>query len=184
MRMLLTALALGWCATAAGAATVTTGTINGVTGDSVQVSLPAYTDPGQYRSYIAFSQPGTFSLAYHVQRVTNLYCDFHDGSGFVYCGGDEVPAGFDTFEGPGARTATLAYSIVALHRENYGPDQYGMVFDQLTDAGFEFTFEQDGTVSYRVVTTPVPEPAAWALMIIGFAAAGARLRAAHKPALA
>ena len=183
MRKALIVFALMMATGGANAAMISTGTISGVAGDSATVSLPIYDTPGAYRAYIAFSQPGSFTLAYNVVRSTNLFCDFHDGSGYVPCGGDDVPVGFDLFAGPGAKTATLSYALSAPFRETYAPDQYGEVSDRAVDAGFEFFFEEDGTVSYRVVTTPVPEPASWALMILGFAASGIAMRR-RKPALA
>lgn len=176
MRSLPLVLSLALAGGSAQAAIVTTGTISGNTGDSVNVTLPMFTDPGQYRADIAFSEPGSFMLAYHVERITSLFCDFHDGQGFVSCGGDSVPVGFDLFAGPGARFATLFYAISAPFRQDFGPDEFGLNFDQALGAEFEFTFEQDGSVSYRAVTSPVPEPAAWALMLTGFAIAGLGLR--------
>lgn len=176
MRIILTGLLLAATSLPAHAAIITGGTISGSTGDALQVALPIYSAPGEYRAYIAFSQPGSFTLAYRVERVTNLFCDFHDSQGFVPCGGDGVPIGFDLAAGPGATSATLAYAISPPFREDYGPDQFGLVFDEALDPGFEFVFEEDGTVSYHVVTAPVPEPAAWALMIAGFGLAGAGLR--------
>jgi hypothetical protein len=158
------------------AALVTTGTISGTVGEIVTVPLPMYTDPGSYRAYASFSGPGAFSLRYQVIRTTNFFCDFEDGGGFVACGGDDVPIGFDTFSSPGERSATLAYAIGAPFREDYSPTQYGLVFDHAEGADFEFIFEDDGSVSYRVVTAPVPEPASWALMLAGFGLAGAALR--------
>jgi hypothetical protein len=181
---LIGALLLGAAAPAT-AALVSTGTITGNVGDSVEVALPMYTDVGAYRAYLAFSRPGSFSAAYKVIRTTNLYCDFGDGAGFVPCGGDDVPIGFDLFAGPGATTATLDYRIAAPFREDYSSVQYGLVFDHADGALFDFTFETDGDISYRVVSAPVPEPATWAMMLGGFALAGGALRGrARKPALA
>lgn len=176
MRITLAVLSLALAAGSAQAAIITTGTISGLAGDSSTVSLPMYTVPGQYRSYISFSDPGSFTLAYNVQRSTNLFCDFHDGQGYVACGGDDIPVGFDVSAGPGALDAMLNYSLQPLTKVIYSPDQYGMVFDQAIDANFVFNFEQDGTVSYRVVTAPVPEPEHWVLMLVGFAMGGAMLR--------
>lgn len=176
MRITLAVLSLALAAGSAQAAIVTTGTISGNTGDASTVSLPMYTVPGHYRSYITFSEPGSFTLAYNVQRVTNRFCDLHDGNGYVACGGDDVPVGFDISAGPGALVATLDYALQPLTKQIYSPDQYGMVFDQAVDANFVFNFEQDGSVNYRVVTAPVPEPSHWALMLVGFAMGGAMLR--------
>ena len=183
MRIVLAGLILAVASPPAHAAIITDGTITGAAGESSTVSLPIYSAPGEYRAYIAFSQPGSFTLAYRVERVTNLFCDFHDSQGFVPCGGDGVPIGFDLMAGPGATSAVLDYAISPPFKEVYGPDQYGLVFDEALDAGFEFFFEEDGTVSYHVVTAPVPEPVAWALMIAGFGLTGTWLRR-HKAVLA
>ena len=176
MRFALAALSLLLAGTSAQAAIVTTGTISGSVGESAVVSLPMFTNPGEYKSYIAFSQPGSFSLAYHVIRITNFFCDFHDGQGFVNCGGDEVPVGFDLFASPGARSAVLGYSIQPEFRGVISPDEFFIDIEQAVGAGFEFFFEKSSSISYRVVTTAVPEPASWATMIAGFALAGAGLR--------
>jgi hypothetical protein len=167
---------LGLSATPLEAALITTGTITGSAGDAVSRVLPMYTDPGRYVSYIAFSQPGDFTLRYQVIRTTDMFCDFGDGAGFVACGGDDVPVGFDLFAGPGATTASLAYAIAAPFREDYSPTQFGLVFDHAEGADFEYFFAEDGVVNYRVVTTPVPESSVWALMIGGFGLLGATLR--------
>lgn len=175
--MRLTLLALfSTLAVPAQAAFVTSGAIGGAVGEIVTVPLPMYTDPGSYRAYASFSGPGAFSLRYQVIRTTNFFCDFEDGGGFVPCGGDDVPIGFDTFSNPGDRSATLAYTIGSPFREDYSPTQYGLVFDYADGASFEFIFETGGSINYRVVTAPVPEPASWALMLAGFGFIGAALR--------
>jgi hypothetical protein len=182
MRNLLVGGALCLISLPAQAALIVTGTIHGLSGESVMVPLPMYTSPGRYKANIEFTAPGEITLSYRVIRTTSLFCDFGDGNGFVGCGGDDTPQGFDTDSGVGATTATLLYALAAPFREDYSPVEYGLVFDHADGASFEFTFANDGYVDYRAASIVVPEPATWAMMLVGFTAVGASLRRRRRAA--
>lgn len=119
-----------------------------------------------------------------VEKVTttNYYCDFNDGNGEVYCGGDDVPAmpEFDQL------TPTL-YRIDLTVDPPYNepppsPPPY-MRYDQFdTCCSITLDFDTLNAGSYVLSYTAAPEPETWSLMIVGLLGVGALSRYRRKPA--
>lgn len=173
------ALMLG--AGSAPAALVNTGTIDGKVGDSVLIDLPMLGDPGSYYGLVSFSRPGSIYLQYQVEWVYNFFCDF--GDGFVNCGGDDVPIGFDA-QIPSGRSLRLTYSIPPGYRIDYSPVYYETGAYFARGARFDFTFLDNGPVDYRAITDAIPDAPTWALMVGGFGLMGATFRRSRRPTTA
>jgi len=78
-------------------------------------------------------------------------------------------------DGSGVRfNAGAATNIAFFHQDNVAPDIY-----RINGNG---TISAFGTATTSPATSAVPEPATWALMIVGFAMVGGALRRRHKAA--
>jgi len=106
--------------------------------------------------------------------------DFYITGGF-----DEFEVEFDAYlggvllGGGGALVEANATTHVVF------PDHFLPRVDELqfisSDDGLGFSGDRLDFVLDNLTITSVPEPAAWALLIVGFGAAGARLRARRRP---
>lgn len=110
---------------------------------------------------------GTY--AFSLDRASTLDLDFMDGYGTVQVFGDNGQIFATPFGADGSASVKLQAGVYALniaapntiHYRFYGPGQQ--------------TFEHHSVLDFSI-TAGVPEPGAWALMILGFGATGAALR--------
>jgi len=143
-------------------------------GESVFVQNSLHLGPGAYRFSLALSAP-VLGMDGEVvkQYVYNFYCD-PDGSGvIVYCGGNDVPTG-PLLE---QVTPTLYQGELRVNPPGTLPlpdGGYEDNFDVCCD--YRFGFEPISAGHYRFSVAAVPEPATWALMVLGFGAIGAAMR--------
>jgi len=130
---------------------------------------------GSYLISLSFSNPvsdfdGTLEKTY----AYDAYCNF--GAGDVLCGGDDVPIDL-TFN---MVTPQLYQLLLTIN----GPETIVMPpghFESREDThesccGFGFGFTSSGSGHFVLSYADVPEPATWAMMLIGFGAIGAAAR--------
>ena len=137
--------------------------------------------PGTYR--FSFTTTAPFADFYgqvEKQYYRSEYCDFREGAGEEYCGGTNYPITplFD----PVTPTLYQLRITVDPFRETFTPDDIvvrTVEFDECCTYAFDFTAGGEGF--YSVSYAAIPEPATWALLILGFGVVGGALR--RKPAL-
>ncbi|MES2492168.1 MAG: PEPxxWA-CTERM sorting domain-containing protein [Pseudomonadota bacterium] len=143
-------------------------------GESVNVQNSIYLGPGAYRFSLALSAPVQgFTGEVLKTYIYNFYCDAEGNGVIVYCGGDEVPIAPQLeLVTPTLYQAELRVNPPATIPAPGG--QYEDNFDICCD--YQFGFEAVGAGGYRFSVAAVPEPATWALMVLGFGAIGAAMR--------
>ena len=181
-RFLFGALTVAAVAAATPAAALTiTGVISGASGTTGSAVLPMPGSPGVYAVSLRFDRPAAELVTeFAVTWTFNLYCDLEGTGDFEYCGGDDVPGrGFDSDDVPGRRHITGLYEIGRPYTRIDGPVSYETGFYYPAGAFFNYIFADAGQVAWQLDVTrvgDVPEPAAWALMVVGFGLAGTMLR--------
>jgi hypothetical protein len=168
------AFALGLASGGTASAVTVTGTIVPTpTGDLLAKLFP--TDPGVYELSFEFSRPGEGQIHTHLFEIF----EFYDRKTGEHQGGDD-----HVFDNYFAFPAPTSYGS-AIFR--VGPPFYRFVFpetvvgggygDAKVDLSGAFSGPAPVTYSFSVDRIgDIPEPEAWALMILGFGAAGAALR--------
>jgi hypothetical protein len=132
--------------------------------------------PGSYR--FSFETTAPFAEFYgQVEKLTiwNAFCDERDGNGEFYCGGDTVPTVplFDPV------TPTLYQLKITVNPfvETFTPDDFVVRTIEFDDCcTYAFDFIAGGEGSFSISYAAIPEPASWALLILGFGAVGAAQR--------
>lgn len=168
------ALAAAHSSGAQAAVTLASGAYNA--GDSVFVSGSVGLGPGKYRFDLTLSGAvDNFFGEVPKTTVTNYYCDFHDGGGVVYCGGDDVPALNDLNPVTPVHYQALVTvnpfkSVPLLAGDTVRYDEFDIC------CTYNFSFDAPGTGSYLFTYSAVPEPGSWALLIGGLGLLGAALR--------
>ena len=171
-------VALVWAAFAmpAHAATIVGETEGGYYFGNPDIDL---TDPGDYLVSIVFSAPVTglyFGLEF--EESYNEYST-EDGSWF---GGNDLTF-YQQISGAGPLTET---SFTFSFTPSYDYKANGFRYVGTTAlANSELEFDSAGPTTYTITLSQlgaVPEPAAWALMILGFGAIGGALRSRRKAA--
>ena len=146
-------------------------------GEFVQVFGSTNTGPGKYRFDIQFSTTPNYVYGYAEKTtVTNFYCsDPSISPGIFYCGGDDVPTLYDFMpSGPTLYSATV--TVAPPSSTPFLSDPIVRYDDFETCCTYQFDFDSSSAGSYIFSVSAVPEPASWALMIMGFAAAGVAMR--------
>lgn len=156
----------------AGAATYT-GTVS-QQGGSIELGFDGDTGPGRYQIAYTFSSPAVeLEIGGYVEEVYNYY----DADG-EYLGGNEVPV-VDPEMRPGSQSGIVSFTVdqpysrpagdgtrVGFYRLKYAYARFDAFDPSLPDIGYTIT------TSFSAV----PEPATWALMILGMGAAGGAMR--------
>jgi len=169
------AIAVAAAASPAGATTttVTSGDFASDSYNSVGGTLSL--DPGSYRFDLSFDQPVTDVNGW-VEKLFVYNDTCNEGEGEFYCGGDEdsiiplfemvTPELYQlTLTVNGPRTIFGAPGDIVVREDQ---------FDNCCTYGFEFTGGAAG--HYALSVASIPEPATWAMMLIGFGAIGAAAR--------
>jgi len=130
------------------------------------------------------------SYAIPASQIRTDFLQFFSGSGFT--GAATGVSGTFNFYDAGNLVSTLGYSSsTSSQLASFGiwfpPDNTGLTFDKFTN---DFTIDvldtpatlDGGSLQYSLVSSAVPEPASWALMITGFGLVGGAMR--RRPALA
>lgn len=165
--------ALAFAAAGPAAALTVTGTAFPVDGVEVQLGMLELTDPGIYLVGFEVSRPGglTFTL------TTLETYDFFDPVTHAPMGGNDVESSDTPYFPPPIVSYSRYFKVgrpYAFFDGTY--DVVGSYKGRLSLAGF---FDGDTPVDWTVYADrvgDVPEPGAWALMILGFGLAGAGLR--------
>ncbi len=183
---LLLTLSIGLAAPTPAAAAIVIGTGSYQAGDFLDVVAP-YSAPrdGTYRFAIDLSTPVDLT-AFTLQTVTTtMFYDFHDGQGFQYVGGDDAPGGVTFQQVTPVQYVALLSTTAFTSTTTYGNPLTGepdVMINTIEDC---CRVEIDGGVAaadgtYTISVSPVAEPGAWALMIIGFGTVGAGLRSSAR----
>lgn len=152
-------------------ASAQTGTITTDGDGAFYLALPIPAGPGHYRLDFSFSQPGTGLIEIHSEQSYNFY-DVDTGE---YYGGDDVPT-YLPFAFPAPVTSgSAAWTILPPYTAFYSNIREEG-FYRGVDALFSFTFAPDTAIDYAVSITAVPEPAQWALLLLGFGGLGVAIR--------
>ncbi|MEO6091947.1 MAG: PEPxxWA-CTERM sorting domain-containing protein [Novosphingobium sp.] len=186
MRQLLagvTALVLTTAAVPGNAATIITSG-NYTAGQDTALFGNVNLGPGTYRFALDLtSVPSFVSGDFFKTIVYNEFCDFMDGSGVVYCGGDDTISGGQLT----VLTPTRYVTTLTVNPFISGPIVGGgirVAFNQseiCCSYQIDFSTPTDGR--YVLSYGAVPEPAVWTLMILGIGASGAALRRRHEARL-
>ncbi|MGD9811763.1 MAG: PEPxxWA-CTERM sorting domain-containing protein [Sphingobium sp.] len=136
------------------------------------VNGPAVSGPGTYRYSFQFSRPATFGDLW--VQYGYVY-DVYDINGAYSYGNDLYLEKQYSFANP-VRSGTALFTLPANYQIDApgGGTEIGRYFG--LGSFIEFIFPSDDPVSYSVSVGMVPEPATWAMMIMGFAAIGAAMR--------
>jgi len=130
---------------------------------------------GSYLISLSFSNPvsdfdGTLEKTY----AYDAYCNF--GAGDVLCGGDDVPIDL-TFNMVTPQLYQLLLTINGPETIVIPPGHFESREDTHESCcGFGFGFTSSGSGHFVLSYADVPEPATWAMMLIGFGAIGAAAR--------
>jgi hypothetical protein len=144
-------------------------------GDGDRVIVSPLLDPGTvYRfEMLATQKPARFNAFGEYQTSFNQFTP--DG---VYYGGNDNPARFDISFDLTNSGATGYFTTPTLPENQYWPNgQVSARFYWTRDptAWFDVGWDNEA-VEWAINISPVPEPATWAMMIVGFGMAGATLR--------
>jgi hypothetical protein len=170
----LAAVALSAIASATSAANVITGTY--IPQVSYEALIATLTLPGAGRYVIDFSlsRPGTGHLT---GIATDTFEFFQDDTG-EHIGGDDHPYFADIAFAPPQTRGGRTFRVCGPYVLDDGFTRTeGFCFGGHVDLTASFT--GSAPVNFRLSAVPVadvPEPAAWALMILGFGATGSMLR--------
>ncbi|HTI30993.1 MAG TPA: PEPxxWA-CTERM sorting domain-containing protein [Sphingomonas sp.] len=166
-------------ASPAAAVVIATGSVTPDQGFGYQPHGGVAFTPGDYRLTVTLDRAvDRLYLTETLLEVYNQYCD-PDGSGtIVYCGGDDVPTLPDV-EGFGVKSVSLLFTLNAGYVTPRSDGGYETTdfFDQ--GGHFEFETGEVAPFAYTLSLDAVPEPRAWALLILGFGATGVSLRRAR-----
>lgn len=150
-------------------------------GEQLSGSGGLYLGPGSYRFSFTTSVPLDGLYGYvEKSSIWNEYCDEGEGAGEFYCGGDDVPTQ-PLFEQVSPTLYQLRMTVNPFV-ETFTPDQFvvrTVEFDLCCT--YSFDLYAAGAGSYSISYAAIPEPASWALLILGFGAVGAALR--RRPAV-
>ena len=132
--------------------------------------------PGRYRFQLDFSTPVSAVFGDVFKSVVDVfYCDFQDGNGVIYCGGDDVPSG-----PPFTALTPTSYIADLTVGPPFSLPQSNFPFVRMDHLELCCTYAADiytlAAGTYSLSVSAVPEPAAWALMILGIGITGAAVR--------
>ena len=167
--------------TAAALTVIDTG--NYSTGEYVFRSGSFGLSPGKYRATLTFSSAPSFFWQGYVEKqtVTNFFCEDPSTSGTFNCGGDGVPTLYDFIPvTPTRYVANITVNPFKTVPFVSDPIVRYDEFDSCCDY-YNFEFDAGEAGSYALTLGAIPEPANWAMMIVGLGAVGAvmRRRARH-----
>jgi hypothetical protein len=163
-----------WASSANAATIIKTGPFD--SGAFLQVGGSTALGPGKYRFRVSFSAP-VFGFGGDIikQTIYDEFCDFGSGGAPVPCGGNDVP----TFYELAAVTPTRYQANVAVNRPFSVPlssDPFVRLDQVETCCAYSFSFEGIDKGEFAFSVSPVPEPATWAMMIVGFGLIGVAIR--------
>lgn len=135
--------------------------------------------PGSYAFTLTFSTPvQDVQPDSTVEKITttNYYCDFADGQGEVYCGGDDVPT-MPIFDQITSTTYRIYLTVNPPYDEPPPSPPPYMRYDEFdTCCNITLDFDTRDAGAYILSYTAIPEPAAWALFSSGMLGIGGLLR--------
>ena len=148
-----------------------------ISGDFVQISGGTSLTPGRYQFTVDTSAPVNFFYGYVEKQISsNFYCtDPGIPGGEFYCGGNDVPFDYDFM--PVTPTRYQATVMVNAPTTSLFPGSFtSRIEDSESCCSYYFDFDAPSDGRFALSVSAVPEPASWALMILGFGAVGAAMR--------
>ncbi len=125
-----------------------------------------------YEFTVEFDRP----VAFEVMAFNNMVYNDYDYLGHYLGGNDHPISYFFATNGP-ANSLTFVQHMVVGAVPMGGYTRY---YDTHFNAAVSAIADDASPLSYLVTMTPVPEPGAWALMVLGFGMAGAGLRSRRR----
>jgi hypothetical protein len=140
-----------------------------------EASLPADTTSVYYSSFFLPGTAGETMTITFPAPIQNFFLDLYNGETF--------PDTFTVSDNTGATTTvTISSNSAGGNALISFPAVGNVVTITTTDtAGYDFSIDNIG---FNQATPNVPEPAAWALMLVGFGGLGVALRASRRAKLA
>lgn len=139
--------------------------------------------PGVYHFTLSFSTPVMdINPDSTIEKITttNYYCDFNDGGGEVYCGGDDVPT-TPEFQQIGPSVYRIGLTVDPPYNQPPpSPPPYMRYNEFDSCCSITLDFDTLNAGSYALSYTAAPEPQTWSLMIVGLLGVGALSRYRRK----
>jgi hypothetical protein len=147
---------------------------------------PATPDEPEYAT-LDFTGPGVFEVGFEISRPAD-FGDFtinetytfndYDATTHAYIGGDDDFLAATTYLDTGITRFSRIWKVQRPYHIVFGNiEEFGFYHDDFLS--LNAAFATPGPVSYTLFANrlgDVPEPAAWAVLILGFGLAGAALR--------
>ena len=129
--------------------------------------------PGRYRINLAFSQSVDDVYGGVEETYTyNDFCDFGDGGGAEYCGGDDDPI-LPLFARVSPTLYSLNVTVGAPSTTFYPPGSIVVREDSYyTCCSYNFDVTSGAAGHFTLSYMAVPEPGTWLMMLLGFGAIG------------